>query len=79
MPGFLSSLKVPERIESSRLPVTQDIFTALGGRSDCKSMVRKVEKFVWYKDKETFFCVNKLNSAEMQNTLEQALHEIPIT
>ena len=39
-------------------------------------MVQKVEKFVWNKDKEILF-VNELNSAEMQNTLEQALHEIP--
>ena len=56
--GFLSSLKVFELIESSHLPVTLDIFTALGGRSDSRSMVQKVEKFVWNKDEEVFFvCV----------------------
>ena len=67
--GFLSSLKILKRIESSHLPVTLDIFTASGGRSDSRSMVQKVEKFVWNKDKEILF-VNELNSAEMQNTLE---------
>ena len=53
--GFLSSLKVLERIESSHLPVTLDIFIASGGRSDSRSMVQKVEKFVWNKDKEILF------------------------
>ena len=43
---FLSSLKVLERIESSHLPVTLDIFTASGSRSNSRSMVQKVEKFV---------------------------------
>ena len=72
--GFLSSLKVLERIASSHLPVTLDIFTALGGRSNSRLQVQKVEKFVW--NKEILF-VNELNSAEMQNRLEQALHDIP--
>ena len=66
---FLSSLKVLERIESSHLLVTLDIFIASGGRSESRSMVQKVEKFVWNKDKEILF-LNELNSAEMQNTLE---------
>ena len=53
-----------------------DRLEGFSGRSDSRSMVQKVEKFVWNKDKEILF-VNELNSAEMQNTLEQALHEIP--
>ena len=68
-------MKVLPRIESSHLPVTLDIFISSGDRSNSRSMVQKVEKIVWNKDKEILF-VNELNSAEMQNTLEQALHEI---
>ena len=39
--GFSSSLKVLELIESSHLPVTSDIFSALGGRSNSRWTVAK--------------------------------------
>ena len=55
-----------------------DRLEGFSGRSDSRSMVQKVEKFVWNKDKEILF-VNELNSAEMQNTLQQAFFRFPIT
>lgn len=74
--GFLQSLKIAERIESSHLPVILEICITLDGRPNNQPVVQKIERFVWDKGKENIF-VTELNTTETQDRLAHALLEIP--